>query len=49
MSLPCGLVKNLPVGLQLIGPHFSEELLLNAAHRYQLETDWHRRVPAGYG
>ncbi|HTP39289.1 MAG TPA: Asp-tRNA(Asn)/Glu-tRNA(Gln) amidotransferase subunit GatA [Steroidobacteraceae bacterium] len=49
LSLPCGLVRNLPAGLQLIGPHFSEALLLNAAHRYQLETDWHRRAPAGYG
>ena len=38
----------LPVGVQLIGPHFGEAKLLNAAHRYQQETDWHLRAPAGY-
>ena len=48
MSLPCGYVDGLPMGLQLIGPHFAESALLNAAHRYQLETDWHRHVPRGY-
>jgi aspartyl-tRNA(Asn)/glutamyl-tRNA(Gln) amidotransferase subunit A len=48
MSLPCGFAQNLPVGLQLIGPHFGEARLLNAAHRYQQETDWHLRAPANY-
>ncbi len=48
MSIPCGFAGQLPVGLQLIGPHFAEERLLNAAHLYQRETDWHRRVPPGY-
>jgi aspartyl-tRNA(Asn)/glutamyl-tRNA(Gln) amidotransferase subunit A len=48
MSVPCGYVDGLPMGLQLIGPHFAESRLLNAAHRYQLETDWHRHVPRGY-
>jgi aspartyl-tRNA(Asn)/glutamyl-tRNA(Gln) amidotransferase subunit A len=48
MSIPCGFAHDLPVGLQLIGPHFSEERLLNVAHRYQCETDWHTRVPARY-
>ena len=48
MSLPCGFVEGLPMGLQLIGPHFSEGKLLNAAHRFQSETDWHGRVPRGY-
>jgi aspartyl-tRNA(Asn)/glutamyl-tRNA(Gln) amidotransferase subunit A len=48
LSIPCGFAGALPVGLQLIGPHFSEALLLNAAHRYQLATDWHARVPAAY-
>jgi aspartyl-tRNA(Asn)/glutamyl-tRNA(Gln) amidotransferase subunit A len=41
----CGFTAGLPVGMQLIGPHFSEERLLNVAHRYQHETDWHRRAP----
>ena len=48
MSVPCGYVEGLPMGLQLIGPHFAESRLLNAAHRYQLETDWHRHSPRGY-
>ena len=48
MSIPCGFSGALPVGLQIIGPHFSEERLLAAAHAYQLATDWHRRIPPGY-
>ncbi len=48
LSIPCGFVERLPIGLQIIGPHFAEERLLNAAHAYQRETDWHRRVPPGY-
>jgi aspartyl-tRNA(Asn)/glutamyl-tRNA(Gln) amidotransferase subunit A len=38
--------RNLPVGLQLIGPYFREDLLLRAAHAYQQVTDWHVRAPA---
>ena len=45
MSVPCGFVNNLPVGLQIIGPHFSEEVLLRCAHQYQLLTDWHTKIP----
>ncbi len=48
MSIPCGFVDGLPVGLQLIGPHFGESRLLAAAHAYQRETDFHRRLPAAY-
>jgi len=48
ISLPCGLAQGLPTAMQIIGPHFAEERLLNVAHRYQLETDWHRRAPPGY-
>ncbi len=48
MSVPCGLVGALPVGLQIIGPHFEEGRLLNVAHRYQQATDWHRRTPGGF-
>ena len=49
LSVPCGTMQGLPVGLQIIGPHFSEPKLLNVAHRYQSETDWHRRIPPGFG
>jgi aspartyl-tRNA(Asn)/glutamyl-tRNA(Gln) amidotransferase subunit A len=46
LSIPCGFdAAGLPVGLQLMGKHFSEGLLLGAAHRYQQATDWHLRVP----
>lgn len=48
MSIPCGFSGGLPVGLQLIGNYFDEARLLNAAHLYQCETDWHRRLPAGF-
>ena len=45
MSIPAGFSKDLPVGLQLIGNHWSEELLLNTAHQFQLKTDWHKSTP----
>ncbi|HEX2493790.1 MAG TPA: Asp-tRNA(Asn)/Glu-tRNA(Gln) amidotransferase subunit GatA [Steroidobacter sp.] len=48
ISVPCGFVNRLPVGLQIIGPHFAEAKLLNVAHAYQRETDWHQRIPRGY-
>jgi len=48
VSVPCGMVDGLPVGLQIIGPHFAEERLLATAHAWQRETDWHRRLPPGY-
>ncbi|MFQ5634064.1 MAG: Asp-tRNA(Asn)/Glu-tRNA(Gln) amidotransferase subunit GatA [Gammaproteobacteria bacterium] len=44
-SVPCGFVDGLPVGLQLIGPAFGEAAVLNFAHQYQQETDWHLRAP----
>ena len=48
ISVPCGFVGGLPVGLQLVGPHFAEELLLRIAHRYQQTTDWHDAAPEGW-
>jgi aspartyl-tRNA(Asn)/glutamyl-tRNA(Gln) amidotransferase subunit A len=48
LSMPCGLIDGLPMGLQLIGPHFSEARLLNAAHQFQQATEWHRQAPRGY-
>ena len=42
MSIPVGFCEgNMPVGMQLIGNYLSEGRLLNAAHQYQLATDWH--------
>ncbi len=48
ISLPAGFINGLPVGVQLIGNHFAEAKLLNAAHQFQLHTDWHKQVPVGY-
>ncbi|MBB3047128.1 aspartyl-tRNA(Asn)/glutamyl-tRNA(Gln) amidotransferase subunit A [Litorivivens lipolytica] len=48
LSIPAGLVDGKPVGLQLIGKDFCEAELLNAAHRFQLATDWHQQTPAAF-
>ena len=45
LSIPCGFAERLPVGMQLIGPHFAEDRLLALAEAYQAETDWHLRQP----
>jgi aspartyl-tRNA(Asn)/glutamyl-tRNA(Gln) amidotransferase subunit A len=48
MSIPCGFgAGGMPVGMQLIGPWFGEARMLQAAHQYQLATDWHTRMPEG--
>jgi aspartyl-tRNA(Asn)/glutamyl-tRNA(Gln) amidotransferase subunit A len=46
ISVPCGFVRGLPVGLHLVSPPLTEAKLLQTAHRYQRATDWHTRVPA---
>ena len=46
MSVPAGFIDGLPVGMQLVGNYFREDQLLNVAHRYQQDTDWHLRAPA---
>ncbi len=48
VSVPCGQQGGLPVGLQIIGPHFAEAKLFNVAHAYQRETQWHKQIPKGY-
>jgi len=47
MSIPAGFVNELPVGLQLIGNYFEESKILNVAHIYQKNTDWHLQIPKG--
>ena len=53
LSLPCGYTKGttsapggLPIGFQLIGPHFREDLLFQAGHAYEQATEWNTRKPA---
>jgi aspartyl-tRNA(Asn)/glutamyl-tRNA(Gln) amidotransferase subunit A len=47
VSLPCGFVDGLPVGMALVGRPLGEETILRAAHAYQQATDWHERRPPG--
>jgi aspartyl-tRNA(Asn)/glutamyl-tRNA(Gln) amidotransferase subunit A len=44
LSIPCGLVDDKPVGLQLIGNFFAEAKLLNAAHQFQQVTEHHKQT-----
>jgi len=47
LAFPAGFDRNgLPVGMQLMGPHFREDILFRMAHAYQQVTDWHLRKPA---
>ena len=46
LSVPCGFSDGLPVGMQIIGPHFSEETLLKTAHAYEVATNWSSERPA---
>jgi len=48
MSIPAGFANNLPVGLHMVGNYFAEAKLLNVAHQYQVNTDWHQQVPEGF-
>lgn len=48
MSVPAGFVEGRPVGLQITGNYFQESQLLNVAHQYQLNTDWHRAIPEDF-
>ena len=48
LSMPAGFSDGLPVGLQLIGPHFAEDRLLAAAHACQQHSDWHLQQPPGF-
>jgi len=44
ISLPCGFTQSgLPIGLQIAGPHWREDLVLRLAHAYEQATAWHKR------
>jgi aspartyl-tRNA(Asn)/glutamyl-tRNA(Gln) amidotransferase subunit A len=45
LSVPCGFSDGLPVGMQLIGPNFSEGILLRTAHAYEAATEWSSARP----
>ena len=48
ISVPCGFVDDLPVGLHLVAAHFGEETLLRCGHQYQQQTDWHQACPEAF-
>ncbi|NVM55876.1 MAG: Asp-tRNA(Asn)/Glu-tRNA(Gln) amidotransferase subunit GatA [Candidatus Helarchaeota archaeon] len=45
ISIPCGFSNGLPIGLQLIGDLLQEEVILQAAHKFQQETNYHEKKP----
>lgn len=45
LSVPCGFSKDLPVGMQIIGPRMREELVLQVGHAYEKATTWHKQKP----
>ena len=47
-SIPAGFAHGMPVGMQLIGNYLDEARLLNIAHQFQLETDFHQRRPGDH-
>jgi Asp-tRNA(Asn)/Glu-tRNA(Gln) amidotransferase A subunit family amidase len=46
LSVPCGLVQGLPVGLALVGRRFQDATVLRAGRAFQQATDWHEQRPA---
>lgn len=45
LSVPCGFVDDLPVGLQIITKAFDETTMLQVAYAYEQSTGWHKRMP----
>jgi aspartyl-tRNA(Asn)/glutamyl-tRNA(Gln) amidotransferase subunit A len=45
VSMPCGFIDGLPIGMQLIGAPFAEGTILKAAHAYERATDFHTKRP----
>ncbi len=45
ISVPAGFVDNIPVGIQILGPQFSEDLLFRLAYRYEQKTNFYKKIP----
>ena len=45
LAVPCGFAEGLPVGMQILGPQFSEELLFKIGYAYEQATEWHKQKP----
>lgn len=49
ISIPCGFSREgLPIGLQIMGRHFDEELLLRVAYTFEQNTNWHKKKARGF-
>lgn len=48
LSMPGGMINNLPVGIQVIGNYFQEAKILNVAHQFQKVTNWHTQIPSEF-
>lgn len=51
ITVPCGFDRDgMPIGLQIVGPHFAEDRVISVAYAYRQATDWHmRRLPSHIG
>ncbi|HZT31415.1 MAG TPA: amidase [Bryobacteraceae bacterium] len=47
LALPCGFGGGMPLGIQLVGRPYTENLLLTLGREFQSRTDWHKRRPPG--
>jgi aspartyl-tRNA(Asn)/glutamyl-tRNA(Gln) amidotransferase subunit A len=45
LTVPTGFINNLPVGMQILGPHFSEDLLFRMGHFYEQRHDFYKQTP----
>ena len=45
ISIPCGFINGLPLGLQIIGKHFDESMVYKAAYAFEKATDYHKQQP----
>lgn len=45
ISIPCGMVDGLPVGLQIMSGYFREDILFNIAYSFEQSTKWHSITP----
>jgi len=47
LSLPCGFVQGMPLGMSIVSRPFQDSLVLTVGARYQEKSDWHKRRPPG--
>ncbi|MBI2012409.1 Asp-tRNA(Asn)/Glu-tRNA(Gln) amidotransferase subunit GatA, partial [Candidatus Curtissbacteria bacterium] len=45
LAIPCGFIDGLPIGMQIIGPDFSEKLLFQVGYAHEQETKWYEKRP----